>query len=305
MSPASSVTARRAFVLTASLACTAALADVGCGGSDGKAAVAPSSGDGSAPSGGGADPSSGCARASAAGVSEDAVSIDVGGTARTYSLVVPAGEPPKGAWPVVLAFHGSGGTGSGLRKSIGLEALMGATAILAYPDAVNGSWDIDTASDGNRDLVFFDALVAELSRSYCVDSTRVFATGFSNGAYFANHLAYRRGDAIRAVAPQAGGGPYAGEYGADGELVVDGRVAAMVIHGAVDRSVTLSEGKKSLAYWQRANGCEAKGASPAETSPCVQFAGCDKPVLFCEVPSLGHKIWDGAPGAVASFFASF
>lgn len=283
----------------------AAFASVGCGGSDGKASVVPSGGDGSSSGSGGVDPSAGCARSGGAGVSKDGLALDVGGAARSYALSVPAGDPPRGAWPLVLAFHGSGGTGARLRKPLGLEAVVGASAIVAYPDAVGGSWDIDTANDGNRDLALFDALLAELSASHCVDRARVFVTGFSNGAYFANHLAFRRGSAIRAVAPQAGGGPYAGDYGADGELVVDGRVPAMIVHGANDGSVALSEGKKSLAYWQRANGCDVTTSSPVEPSPCVQYAGCERPVIFCEVPGLGHSIWDGAPSAVAAFFASF
>jgi poly(3-hydroxybutyrate) depolymerase len=63
----------------------------------------------------------------------------------------------------------------------------------------NGTWN------GEEDHKFFDKLLTHLQNSYCVDTTRVFSTGFSFGAMFTNSLAQQfqhrlRGVAVHAVA---------------------------------------------------------------------------------------------------------
>ena len=61
-------------------------------------------------------------------------------------------------------------------------------------------WDM--APDG-VDVGCFDALIAKLSTTQCIDTTRVFAAGHSHGASFSNHLGCYRSDVVRAIAPVA------------------------------------------------------------------------------------------------------
>ena len=77
----------------------------------------------------------------------------------------------------------------------------------------NGTWN------GKEDHQFVDEMITTMFDNYCVDTTRVFATGFSFGAMFTNSLAQDLQERLRAVAvyatadyniwlPSAGSGRY-------------------------------------------------------------------------------------------------
>lgn len=236
-------------------------------------------------------------------------SLAVGSDTRTYVLSVPQGygELP-GSWRLVFAFHGGGSDGDGLRSWYDSEQRFAEkNAIVVYPDAKNGHWDLDSTADTNADIAFFDALVAELSSKACIDSARVFAVGFSNGAYFANQLACRRGGALRAIAPHAGGGPYGpgSAYDAQGNLVCAGPPPAVrIFHAEDDYTVPILHAEASLEHWTWANGCQQSmhGAAP---DACAGYDGCGRPVEVCRYWGVGHSIWNEGAKATWDFFASF
>lgn len=259
------------------------------------------------------DASQGCGRTDAPkGVLSDQ-SITVKGDARTYLAVVPDAHDGTTPLPLVFMFHGSGGDGARFRGAYDLELEARGQAIFVYPtaDPTRKTWDLESGADSNVDVLLFDAILASLSASHCVDRKRVFATGYSAGGYFSNQLACRRGSVLRAIASHAGGGPFgqSGEYGDDGKLRCPERpIAALIAHGAADTTVDLEEAKKSLEHWRRVNGCASGGGVPREPSPCVSLASCaeDRPVVYCEVPGLGHSVWPENGAKVTwEFFASF
>ena len=143
-----------------------------------------------------------------------------------------------------------------------------------YPNALEQRWRIRI--QGNEDLAFFDALYRRITEQYDVDLNRVYATGMSNGAYFANLLASQRSDKIAAIAPHSGG---------LGVLALRGvrarrKYPVLLIHGADDRLVPISQARKAYKAY-RQEGHE---------------------VVLLEIPALGHrwattanineKIWD-------------
>ena len=69
------------------------------------------------------------------------------------------------------------------------------TAIFVAPEG-NGNqapWD-------QNDYILFDELLAYLEGNFCIDSSRVFSTGFSYGSMFSNGLSWNHQDVLRAVA---------------------------------------------------------------------------------------------------------
>lgn len=229
---------------------------------------------------------------------------DAGYARRTYNLFVPDQHDGDLLFPLVFVLHGNGGDGAGMRRTLDLESASGGNAIVVYPDGFGG-WDLESAADQNDDITFVKALVEAVSKTYCVDTTRIFATGYSNGGYFANQLGCKVGASLfRGIASHSGGGPFGqnDEYDAQGNLVCPGKpVAALISHGADDTNVQLSEGQQSRDEWKRVNGCKDATKSFAP-SPCVQFEGCaaDRPVVYCEVPGLGHVVWPDS-GAKATW----
>lgn len=234
--------------------------------------------------------------------------MTVAGVPRTYTLYVPESYDARKAYRLVVGLHSGGRNGASARPYFDLEGRSAGGAIFVYPDGLRGNWDLATAYAQNVDVALFDALVASLGASLCIDKTRIFAVGTSSGAYFVNQLGCARGNVLRAIAAHAGGGPFAstgGTYDAQGQLVCPTPpVAAAIFHGLADTNVSPSEGDKAIAHWTHWNGCtaERKAVTPA---PCESPTTCGKPVLVCKIPDQGHAIW--APGRQATwdFFASF
>jgi poly(3-hydroxybutyrate) depolymerase len=79
-----------------------------------------------------------------------------------------------------------------------------------YPDGhgTPRSWRIRGTSEifpsEVNDVQFVDDLLAALSRDLCIDESRVYATGHSNGAFFSSMLACEMPDTFAAIAPVAG-----------------------------------------------------------------------------------------------------
>ncbi|HEY8077713.1 MAG TPA: hypothetical protein VIF62_26485 [Labilithrix sp.] len=227
---------------------------------------------------------------------------------RTYGLYVPDGYDGKTAYPIVVVFHGDGGTGDDIRSEYGksLEAASSAGALFAYPDGQGQTWQTDDPTGLATDIGFFESIVSDLQKRYCTDAKRVFLTGFSRGAYFANQVACRTKTSLRGVATFSGGGPFGvqdSEFDSGGNLVCPSPpVGALQVHGDDDGP---SEGMKSRDYWKGANGC-TNSTSPYDPSPCVSYGGCaaGRPEIWCEIPGLGHAIWQPSIAATWKFFTS-
>lgn len=83
-------------------------------------------------------------------------------------------------------------------------------AIVAYPQGGTStnalSWNSEgcCASAQSDDLSFALALVAHISARACVASERVYATGWSAGAYFSNYLGCKASSIFTSIAPVNG-----------------------------------------------------------------------------------------------------
>ena len=136
------------------------------------------------------------------------------GITREYLLYVPSGYSHENNAPIVLNFHGFGGTASG---QIFLSDWRGLadkhSFILIYPQGLElqkgGShWNPDPVSNNSKsnsdDLGFISRLLKRISKKYSVDKSRVYATGYSNGAEMAYGLAHHESDTIAGIAPVSG-----------------------------------------------------------------------------------------------------
>jgi methanethiol S-methyltransferase len=146
--------------------------------------------------------------AGADGAAEAELSLEVDGRQRRAMIVIPEGLTPEA--PLVLAYHGSGGSPERFRRFLGgeLERLAGSDGfVLAYPEAFGGRWHecrAEAPSAARRlgvdDVAFSRALIGELVRAYGIDRTRVYAVGFSGGGHMAYRMALEAPDAVAGVA---------------------------------------------------------------------------------------------------------
>lgn len=127
-----------------------------------------------------------------------------GGLTRSYILHLPPST--TGALPpLVLAFHGGGGTAASMEKLTRFDDLADTERFLVvYPQGVADQWagarDSATADPTHVDDVgFVRALLDDLKRQIAYDPARVYATGVSNGGFFTARLGCEAADRIAAI----------------------------------------------------------------------------------------------------------
>ncbi len=138
--------------------------------------------------------------------------IKVDGSVRHYRLVVP-NRLPQERVPIVFAFHGIGDsiTTEEMPVYSGLDRLAAENGfILVYPVARNHMWatmNIDPKNlDRNPDVCFFDQLLGHLGERFSLDPNRIYLVGMSNGATFAQLVAFVRAN-VAAVVAHSGAKP--------------------------------------------------------------------------------------------------
>ena len=196
------------------------------------------------------------------------------GLAREYILYVPDSYDGAADVPLMLNFHGFGGTAAQHLDWADMRSLAERdTFLLAYPQGtlLNGDphWNAGLESGENKsdadDFGFVEALIGEISHGYSIDSTRVYACGYSNGAFFAYALACYHGDKIAAIGSVAGT-MMEETYANCGP---SHPTAVVSIHGTADKAVPYDGGEglssvdEVLAYW---TGFNKTRAAPAADS---------------------------------------
>lgn len=116
--------------------------------------------------------------------------------------------------PVVFAFHGHGGNMRNATRMFPIpshwpEALviymqgLNTPGRLTDPEGKKPGWQHSPGAQEDRDVKFFDAVLASVKADYRVDTKRIYATGHSNGGGFTYLLWGARGEVFAAVAPSA------------------------------------------------------------------------------------------------------
>lgn len=207
------------------------------------------------------------------------LTLTVNGQERSYLLDVPRSQRSETPSPLIVAFHGRTNGNDQVRGYFGLDKAA-TNYIVAYPGGIptgNGSYSWSDPGDkasNLRDFAFFDAIVREVSDSYCVDMDRIFVVGHSLGAWFANAVACARGGIVR------------GSATVGGSVVTQncsGPSAAMIINNPKDSLSphSTAEAMRDIRVQENTCSFESSPAEPTSLS-CVEYAACSgNPVLFC------------------------
>lgn len=247
--------------------------------------------------------------------------LRMAGRVRTYLVHVPDGVPPPGGFPLVLAFHGGGMQGQGMRRMTGLDALADARGfVVAYPDGIDRHWNDgrSTIRDPQDDVGFVAALIDRLEHDLAIDRGRVYATGLSNGALFAWRLGCDLSARFAAIAPVAGGMPEdiaaacrparplaVLEIAGTSDPIMPFGGGAVADFGGRGEGGKVLAAADSAALWARRNACAAAD-TPRPVPPVAaadptrilrtDYAGCTAAgtVTLVTVAGGGHA-WPGGP----------
>ncbi len=132
------------------------------------------------------------------------LTITSSGAARTYFRHVPPAYDGTTAMPLVLDFHGYAEGADLHRTTSGLGPFGDAHGFVTLTPQGAGAVALWDTALGGTDLRFVGDLLDEAERTLCIDQRRVFATGYSNGAFLASSIACQYADRIAAIAPVAG-----------------------------------------------------------------------------------------------------
>ena len=154
-----------------------------------------------------ARPSPGCSSSAHAELTLEKRTVNIDGALRWYLISTPPEASVDRPLPVVLDFHGIG-EGAALEAQTTQFSPLGKKDgfISVFPQGVGNleSWDSGADSPSNRDLTFVSQILDQIEASECVDETRIYATGYSDGAFMTSTLACAMSDRIAAFAPVSG-----------------------------------------------------------------------------------------------------
>jgi len=237
--------------------------------------------------------------------------IRVDGRERSYPVWVPEGHDRARAMPVVLVFHGGGGSIESMEDTSDLHNAPGAANfIFVYAAGYARTYNVGgyccgaKARENVDDIRFVHAVLEDLGRTVRIDQRRIYATGFSNGGQFSYYLACKMGDEIAAIV--SAGGAMQPPF----DQCRPAR-AMPVMHwaGLSDRFDPFEGGRSAIPtapiqppvrtgidFWRRINGGNNETSidlvGPA--ADCTLSSGRDDAhTILCLVPGLGHH-WPGS-----------
>jgi polyhydroxybutyrate depolymerase len=143
------------------------------------------------------------------------------------------------------------------------------------------------------------AIPGLIEQKWCIDHTRIFLTGHSDGGTTAMAIAFLDGTKHipAAIAPSAMGirGEDLKAYQCPDPLPV------MLMHSSQDRLFP-GYGKEAIQWWISCNGCEAT-PPVKDADGCVTYRGCknNATTRYCEGTG-SHTTWHGNNKAIIEFF---
>ena len=179
------------------------------------------------------------------------------GITREYILYIPSSYNGTSEVPLLFNFHGFGGEASDYMNYVDMRSLAEAeNFILVYPQGtlLQGSthWNPSLPHPNNKssadDLGFIETLINQLSSDYMIDSERIYACGYSNGAMMSYGLAFHKSDLMAAV------GSISGAM-LDTDIIPSHPMPVIVFHGTSDGVLPYNGSSEFnsidtvLAYW--------------------------------------------------------
>lgn len=245
---------------------------------------------------------------------------------RSYWLYIPSSYKQGVRFPLIMMLHGGGGTG----KAAMAETSWTVTAekhgfIVAFPDALprdpgkpsSFRNNPQTWNDGSGrfpgkknvdDVAFLKHMAEQVSSNYGIDRSRIFVTGFSNGASMAFRAAAELSSIFAAAAPVAGALW-------SGSIKLERPVSLIYITGTGDSlnpmqggTPTLANGKairgltgkpkppvcEHIEKWKRALGIDGEGSETVHQNgvKALSYHNDKGEILFYTLQGHGH-IWPG------------
>jgi len=204
--------------------------------------------------------------------------------------------------PVIFAFHGHGGNMRNTARNWAYHTLW-PEALVVYaqglntpgrltdPEGKKPGWQHSVGAEGDRDLKFFDTMLASLRKDCRIDTRRIYSTGHSNGGGFTYVLWAERGELFAAFAPCAAA--------AAQSLPRLKPKPVWHLAGENDPLVKFAWQQETIAAVRRVNQCGP--ALPAEKG-CVTYPSKIGAPVVTYIHAGGHEFPAAARPLIIEFF---
>jgi polyhydroxybutyrate depolymerase len=241
-------------------------------------------------------------KTSAAGVTT--MTWDVNGVTRTALVFAPRLGVHGEKLPLVFAFHRHGDTMEGAAQKMHLQSFW-PDAIVVYPQGLktprpidpqglHSGWQTEAgqAGLGDRDLKFFDAMLADLRQKFPVDDARIYATGDSNGGWFSYLLWAEKGQVLAAL------GICAGALAPSEHLTLPR--AVVVIAGKADQELPFADQQQSIQAARQVDNATGPGQPCGPV--CTLYPSTSHTPVETRIHPGGHIYPPWAASAFVEFF---
>ncbi len=232
-------------------------------------------------------------------VGDHAFTLERDGLTRRYFVHVPSGYDGARPTPLVFNLHPfvlGGGFFTDIwtyesqmdRKADSAGFLVVQPDGTGFPAAWNGGDECcgQPAANDLDDVGFIRAVADEVSAKVCVDRSRIYSVGMSNGAYLSHRLACEAPDFIAAI------GPVVGNLSPELECSLTRPVPVLQISGSLDE---IESRVATVERWRALDGCSGAGRITYQQgdATCTTYDGCDGgvEVTHCIVADQGHCWW--------------
>lgn len=191
-----------------------------------------------------------------------------------YRLFIPQSYDGSKPTPLLVALHGMGGDENNLFDSYDNGLLKREAERVGFIVICPKGRDSASMYRGSAERDVLDVM-ADVRRTYRVDSTRIYLMGHSMGAYGTWSIAMNHPDTFAALGPISGGGSAAG-------MAKIRDIPEYVVHGDDDRTVSVTQsrnmveaGKKAgaaIVYVEVPGGSHVGVAAPAFAAMLDFFA---------------------------------
>ncbi|OKH52227.1 hypothetical protein NIES2101_15485 [Calothrix sp. HK-06] len=225
------------------------------------------------------------------------------GISRSYYIYTPKSYNPRRPMPLVLVFHGDGGSGKSISEVSEFNKKAEKQGFIAvYPDGIDHKWHLSKNNTNNiDDIAFVNNLINHLQQIRNIDTAKIYATGFSKGGILTQALACTMSDKFAAFASVAGSLPYIFEQ----QCQPKSPVSMLMINGTNDHAV-LYQGDKpnqkgALAaipevtdFWRYQNNCRDNKNYQNNSINTYSYSNCSEgsEVVQLAIVNGGH-IWYG------------
>lgn len=226
------------------------------------------------------------------------------GRMRSYVMHVPAMYSGATPVPLIFDFHGYGSSGRGQMGASGFRELSDQHGFVAlYPDGIGGSWHVNgccgqAAQEELDEIGAVRAILDQVQAQVCVDPTRIYASGISQGGGMAHHVGCLAADVFAAIAPVSSDlrtEPCAPSRPVS-ELSFRGMADNLSPYGGgpvgpVGMQYQAIGAVETLERWRMIDECAGSAQPTLELCETYTECAAGVEVTLCSIPGGGHVLY--------------